>query len=111
MIAGVPSDNTTLLEVLDELAAKGYGGSMWVTESGKMRCEGCQHEFEPSELVVHELRRLEGASDPDDMLAVVAAECPVCGMKGTVVLHLGPEASAEEMEALTHFQHGAPPTA
>ena len=109
VIAGVPSDNTTLLEVLDELAAKGFGGSMWVTETGKLRCEGCGAEFEPGELIVRELRRLEGASDPDDMLAVVALECPVCGMKGTAVLHFGPEATAEEMEALTHFQHALPP--
>jgi hypothetical protein len=107
VIAGVPSDNTTLLELLDELAAKGYGGSMWVTESGKVRCGGCQAEFEPAELIVRELRRMEGASDPDDMLAVVGLECPVCGMKGTIVLHFGPEASAEEMEALTHFQRKA----
>jgi hypothetical protein len=110
VIAGVPSDNTTLLEILDELAAKGYGGSMWVAADGKVRCEGCHAEFEPSELIVRELRRLEGASDPDDMLAVVAVECPVCGMRGTVVLHFGPEATAEEMEALTHFQRAVPPT-
>jgi hypothetical protein len=110
VIAGVPSDNTTLLEVLAEFGAKGYGGSMWVAENGKIRCEGCQHEFDPSELRVHELRRLEGASDPDDMLAVVAVECPVCGLRGTVVLHFGPEASAEEMEALTHLQKALPPT-
>jgi hypothetical protein len=43
------------------------------------------------------------------MLAVVAVECPVCSMKGTVVLHYGPEATAEEMEALTHFQRAVPP--
>jgi hypothetical protein len=109
VIAGVPSDNTTLLEILDEFAVKGYGGSMWVAENGKLRCEGCHAEFEPSDLYVHELRRLEGASDPDDMLAVVAVECPVCGLKGTVVLHYGPEASAEEGEVLTHLQRGLPP--
>ena len=109
MIAGVPSDNTTLIEVLDELAAKGFGGSMWITDKGTVRCEGCQAEFEPKELYVRELRRLEGASDPDDMLAVVAVECPVCSMKGTVVLHYGPEATAEEMEALTHLQRVVPP--
>jgi hypothetical protein len=110
VIAGVPSDNTTLLEILDEFAAKGFGGSMWVTEAGKIRCQECQAEFEPNELTVHELRRLEGASDPDDMLAVVAVECPACHMKGSLILHFGPEASAEEMEALTHLQRLAPPT-
>jgi hypothetical protein len=109
VIAGVPSDNTTLLEVLDELAEKGYGGSMWVTANGKLRCEGCSAEFEPSDVYVKELRRLEGASDPDDMLAVVAVECPVCSMKATVVLHFGPGAPTEEMEALTHLQRLAPP--
>ena len=109
MIAGVPSDNTTLLEVLDELAEKGYGGSMWVTADGKLRCEGCSTEFEPSDVYVKELRRMEGASDPDDMLAVVAVECPVCSLKGTVVLHFGPGAPTEEMEALTHLQRLAPP--
>lgn len=104
----MPSDNTTLLEVLEEFAAKGYGGSMWVAENGKLRCEGCPAEFDPSEVNVHELRRLEGASDPDDMLAVVAVECPACSMKGSVVLHYGPEASGEEMDALTHLERAKP---
>ena len=52
---------------------------------------------------MREIRRLEGASDPDDMLAVVALECPVCSMKGTIVLHFGPEASAEELDVLAEF--------
>jgi hypothetical protein len=73
---------------------------MWVTPTGKLRCEGCGAELEPSGVRVHELRRLEGASDPDDMIAVVAVECGVCNMKGTLVLHYGPEASPEEMSAL-----------
>jgi len=111
VIAGVPSDNTTLLDVLEGFASQGYGGSMWVTDEGKVRCESCQHEFDPSDLVVHELRRMEGASDPDDMLAVVAVECPDCSMKGTLVLHFGPEASAAEGEALKQLQTETPPPA
>jgi hypothetical protein len=109
VIAGVPSDNTTLLEVLEEFRALGYGASMWVTPDGKLRCEGCNAEFEPADVTVDELRRLEGASDPDDMLAVVAVQCPVCSIRATLVLHFGPEATAEEMEVLTHLQHKAPP--
>jgi hypothetical protein len=108
MIPGVPSDNTTLLEVLAEFEAKGYGGSMWVAANGKLRCEGCHADIEPSEVHVHELRRLEGASDPDDMIAVVAVECPVCSFKASVVLHYGPEASPEEMDALTHLERAHP---
>jgi hypothetical protein len=101
MIPGVPSDNTTLLEILDELAAEGYTGTMWVTGDGKLRCEGCGAELDPDVVRVRELRRLEGASDPDDMVVVVALDCPVCSMKGTLVLHFGPESSAEEMDVLS----------
>ena len=100
MIPGVPSDNTTLLEVLDELAAQGFSGTMWVTADGMLRCEGCGAELDPSVVRMHELRRLEGASDPDDEIAVAAVECPVCNLKGTLVLHYGPEASLEEMAML-----------
>ena len=108
MIPGVPSDNTTLLEVLDELSRAGFSATMWVTADGKLRCEGCRHEFDPSDVKVHHFRRLEGASDPDDMLAVAAVECPDCGTKATIVLHYGPESSPEEMHVLRHLEHASP---
>ena len=108
MIPGVPSDNTTLLEVLDELSAEGFSATMWVAGDGKLRCEGCRHELDPSTVKVHHYRRLEGASDPDDMLVVAAVECPQCGTKASVVLHFGPEASAEEVEVLRHLERAAP---
>ena len=99
-IDGVPSDNTTLLEILDEMAAEGYGGSMTITEGGKLRCPGCGAEIEPSDMHVHKIRRLEGASDPDDMIIVLAVECVPCSERASLVLHYGPEASAEEQELL-----------
>lgn len=46
------------------------------------------------------LRRLEGASDPDDMLAVVAVQCPECGRRGTVTLGYGPAASPPDGDVL-----------
>jgi hypothetical protein len=103
MIPGVPSDNTTLVEVLDDLAAQGFDGTMWVTQDGRLRCEGCGAELDPAVVRVHEIRRLVGASDPDDMLAVVAVECPVCSMRGTLVLHYGPEVSPEEITVFEEF--------
>ena len=108
MIPGVPSDNTTLLEVLKELADRGFDASMWVAPDGKLRCEGCDAEVEPSALIVHELRRLEGASDPDDMVIVAAVECPNCGTKASIVMHYGPESSPEDMEVLRHLERAAP---
>ena len=108
MIPGVPSDNTTLLEVLKELADRGFEASMWVAADGKLRCEGCEAEIEPSALVVHEYRRMEGASDPDDMLVVAAVECPKCGTKASIVMHYGPESSPEDMDVLRHLERAAP---
>jgi hypothetical protein len=53
---------------------------------------------------MHSLRRLEGASDPDDMLAVVALECGVCGVSGTMVLGYGPAASDIDGDVLRALQ-------
>lgn len=107
MIPGVPSDNTTLLEVLAELEAQGYTGTMFVAPDGTLKCQGCGAEIDPSTVPVELFRRLEGASDPDDMQVVAAVECTSCGMKATIVLHYGPEASPEEMEVLQHLERRA----
>ena len=103
VIPGVPSDNTSLLEVLEEFRQNGYDANLWVASSGNIRCEGCDTEIPPEDIRVHEIRRLEGASDPDDMLAVVAAECGACGRKGTLVVHFGPDTSPEEQDAFTRL--------
>ena len=50
------------------------------------------------------LRRLEGASDPDDMLAVVGLACPHCSAQGTAVLGYGPEAAAVDAEVLERLE-------
>jgi hypothetical protein len=39
---------------------------------------------------------LEGASDPDDELAIAAIRCPQCQASGTLVLNYGPSASAAD---------------
>ena len=108
VIPGVPSDNTTLLEVLQELEAKGYTATMWVTADGMLKCEGCDVEIDPATVPVESFRRLEGASDPDDMQVVAAVDCTGCGTKATIVLHYGPEASREEQEVLVHLERRAP---
>ena len=46
------------------------------------------------------LRRLEGASDPSDMLAVVAITCPACAARGTVILGYGPMATQQDADVL-----------
>ncbi len=53
---------------------------------------------------MHALRRTEGASDPADMLAVVALCCPACDTRGTAVLNYGPEATVDDAEVLVGLE-------
>ena len=94
------SDGTTLVEILRQLEAAGYAGQLAAVEGGALRCFSCRQETPAAEVHLEVLRRTEGASDPDDMVAVAAVVCPRCGTKGTVALKYGPEASTEETDVL-----------
>jgi hypothetical protein len=103
-LTGVARGSETLLDVLGRFTVDGFVGSFTPVdggeEHGRLRCETCRAEFAANEPVVAELRRLEGASDPDDMLAVVALECPRCATRGSLVLNYGPTATPEDASAL-----------
>jgi nicotinamide-nucleotide amidase len=103
---GVPSDNTTLTAVLADYAAHGWPGDFVLTAEGDVECLACGHRIAPDDTIVESLRRLEGASDPADMAAVVALQCPTCSAKGTVVVRHGPEAGEAEMALFTHARNG-----
>jgi hypothetical protein len=110
-LVGVARDAETILDILGEFEALGYTAQFLPAESegrsepsDELECATCRNRAPAASLASLPLRRLEGASDPDDMLAVVALECPRCGARGTVVLHYGPLATNEEdaiLQALT----------
>jgi len=89
----------TLVDVLDQFGAEGYQGQ-FDGPRGKVRCLTCRRETDPADVPVERMRRLEGASDPADMLAVVALRCPHCATSGTLVLNYGPESTPEEADIL-----------
>jgi hypothetical protein len=91
-----PGEDTTLIEVLSLYSDGGFPGIFSVTPDGGVECGSCGVESEAAVVSMHSLRRLEGASDPDDMLAVAAVSCPSCGSRGTVTMMFGPMASPEE---------------
>jgi hypothetical protein len=98
---GAPSDNTSLVAVLAGYADAGFESSFGSEEEdGSVRCDTCGAHLDPASIQMRSLRRLEGASDPDDMMAVVALECSVCGAAGTMVLGYGPMASAADSDVL-----------
>lgn len=100
-VPGVPRDEgTTLTEVLAAYTDAGFAGSFTVTEDSRLACNACQRIAAPAEVRMTSMRRLEGASDPDDMLAIVAITCPNCGVQGTTTLGFGPAAAAQDSDVL-----------
>ena len=101
--AGAPSDYDTLTAVLARLADDGFDGEADAVEGGTVRWRRCRHEAPAGEIDVHSLRRMEGASDPADMLAVMGVTCPVCGDKAALVVHYGPEAGPADADVLVNL--------
>jgi hypothetical protein len=96
----VQGEAQTLAGVLAELENEGFTTQFAAQPAGRIRCIECGREFEPDTTSVATVRRLEGASDPDDMLAVLPVTCPKCAVRGTLVLGFGPEAPIEDSEIL-----------
>jgi hypothetical protein len=97
---GAPSDYTTVVDVLAELAEQGYTATFWVTEAGEIRCGECRSTADPTTMQLTGLRRFEGASDPDDEVAVLLLVCAHCGARGTSVIKYGPGATEGELAVL-----------
>lgn len=91
----------TLVEVLAELSGLGYTTEFFVHADGRLCCRVCGVCAEPGTVKVESLRRLEGASDPGDMAAVLAVQCHVCGGRGLAVVRYGPEAGPGEAAFLS----------
>jgi hypothetical protein len=98
-----PTNPSTLAELLAGFEVEGYRGQMAARPDGFVLCTACHQESPAEEIRVDGLERMEGASDPADMLAVVAVVCPRCGTPGTLVLGYGPEADADDAEVLARL--------
>ena len=104
----MPSSNEpgerSLLTLLEAFRAEGFGGDFHSRPGGMVECGRC-HDTHPAEsLELHAFERLEGDSDPSEMLAVCAIVCPSCGTRGTLVLTFGPEATPEDNEVLAKLE-------
>ena len=96
-------DNTTLGEVVTAFELEGYRGQMASRPGSRVLCVTCHTVSDASEMQVDDLRRVEGVSDPADMIAIAAIVCPVCHTHGTLVLSYGPEASPDDAEVLSRL--------
>jgi len=99
-LPGVARGAETLLDVLAHYTREGWSSQLAARGEGTVECESCHHVVDAVDLPVLELRRLEGASDPDEMLAVYAVECPNCHRRGSLILNYGPTATEEDASVL-----------
>lgn len=96
-VRGVPSDNDSLTGVLSSMREDGYPGDLRPSDDqGNVVCGTCDAVIAAADLTDIEERRMEGASDPSEMMLVVGARCPACDSKGVLVLSYGPAAGAED---------------
>jgi len=73
----------TELTALDELARRGFADGFRVVD-GNLRVLATGKLLRPDDLVIREVYRFEGISDPDDMAIVYAIESTT-GIRGTVI--------------------------
>jgi hypothetical protein len=94
------SADATITDVLEGYAQGGFSSSFVVTDDASLECVECSVVSSPDKIKMSSLRRLEGESDPADMVAVVALTCPACSSRGTVVLGFGPMATEQDSDVL-----------
>jgi hypothetical protein len=109
-LAGVARDATSILEVMQAFEREGYRAQFAARAGGVVECLACRHLFDPATAGLDQFRRMEGASDPADMLALIALTCPQCGARGTLVLAFGPMAPEPDMDVLLRLEDPPRPT-
>ncbi|HEV3354712.1 MAG TPA: hypothetical protein VG076_17415 [Acidimicrobiales bacterium] len=94
----------SLAEILAMYESEGFTSQLGTRPGGRIVCFSCHLEAPAEEFELVSLSRMEGASDPDDMLAVAALRCPKCQCQGTLVLNYGPEATEDDVDVLQRLE-------
>lgn len=98
------SDGRPLSEILAMYEADGFTQQFGTRPGGRIICFSCRFEAEADQFELVSFSRTEGASDPDDMLAVAALRCRQCDVAGTLVLNYGPEAGEDDVAVLQKLE-------
>jgi len=114
---GVPKGASQLIDVLRLAEANGFAAQFEVAADASghegLWCPNCEVESSASSFERAWSLRLEGASDPADMLHVSALTCPSCGAGGVFVSPFGPAASerqASVLRTLPEAERDSPPS-
>lgn len=90
------SGGLTIADALREFEDRGYIGQFVIRDGGAVECQSCHAQHRPKEVALEAMRRIEGVSDPADMVFVGALRCPRCEATGTATIKYGPAAPAED---------------
>ena len=110
-MSGANSEHETLVDVINRWQAEGFGADFRAERRDgvvMLSCGACNDLHDPAQAEILHVARFEGASDPDDEAVAFALRCVHCGTRGILVAAYGPNASAEEAEAIVALQDGRP---
>ena len=82
-------------DALDRLVAAGYAADFFARD-GKLACAECDEVLDPGNVMIEEVVRLEGDSDPDEEVVVYALSQGPCGRRGTYTIVYGPDTPPED---------------
>lgn len=98
----------TLTAATQRLQAAGYTANWFATDDHRLRCDhvagGDPVEIDPADVVIDEIVRFEGASDPGDesILYALSGDGVPKGLFGSVY---GPDMPTAEMEVIARMEH------
>lgn len=95
----------TLSQAVNRLTAAGYRDD-FRAEPGGLAAVGSHCLHEPEDLVIEEIVRFEGASDPGDEAIVFALRCEIHGTRGTWVVTFGPSVDPLDAEMVRRLSDG-----
>jgi phosphohistidine phosphatase SixA len=95
----------TLTEALTDLRKRDFTLDYNLV-SGVARCEQTQEELRPEQLLIKEVYRFEGDSNPDDNMVLYALQSrPNPAHKGVLVAAYGPDVETEAAEFIQRLHN------
>ena len=82
--------------MLHRLESAGYTADFYARD-GRLGCAQCDDLLDPATVVIDDIVRLEGDSDPDEEVVVYAVSEGPCGRRGTYTSVYGPAAPADDV--------------
>lgn len=92
--------DVSLIEALDRFGQAGWTANHLAAPDGHVRCGDCNVESAAASITIDARHRLEGASDPQDMIYVFGFSCPACGTPGVIAAGYGPAASEQDQRLI-----------